>query len=476
MNAELAPEFPGSLQWINTEFDISLADQRGKVVIVFFWTYSNVNSILFLQALRAVETEHDSGVVILGVHCPKFSAEEDTETLLKAVNRHFIRFPVAQDVDYDCWNRFSVEAWPTCAVIDATGALREVLVGDRVGDELLEVVNRLMDEAVGRGVRDFSRTPIARKPEPSSLLRFPSGIVEARGLLYVADTGNNRVLEVAKEGRIQRVFGSGNPGFWDGSLDNCGFNMPRGLAYSDNYLYVADSNNHSIRRINLFNGEVETILGMGKDVLQMTASSRKARDFGIRYPIGLCFNGPDLYIAASGMHQIWRFDLGRGLIGWFSGSGQSGVVDGEPVRAAFAQPSGLAIAGNYLYVADSDGSAIREVRLQTGHVQTRSGKNAFAFGNSDGQAAQASLQYPMDVSIRPRSKDLWILDSFNNRVCILDLQSSELETVRVEHAMREPAAACLAGNTLWIANTNAHEVVRLETVSRKAEAFVIGEG
>ncbi|MDX1569370.1 MAG: redoxin family protein [Xanthomonadales bacterium] len=467
---------PDSLDWINIDLPPSLSESRGKVVLLFFWTYSNIQSLNMLPVLRDLENEHENGVVVLGIHCAKFTHEENPRNVIKAINRHYVRFPVACDPDYEAWQAYGIEGWPSVVVIDAEGELRKIFQGDDQVSELDELVGLLLQEAADKDIRNYGRVGPARRPETASILKFPTAVVEARGLIYVSDAGNNRILELTKNGRIQRVFGSGNPGFWDGVLANCGFSVPRGLAYADNHLYVADTNNHAIRRINLFNGEVETILGNGKPgIPEMTRSTRKLREVGLMMPVGLACNGPKLYISAAGMSQIWCLDLGEGTVGWLTGTGQPGVIDGEAVAAGFVQPLGLAVGEGILMVADADGSAIREVRIGTGHVGTRIGNHAFDFGLEDGAARSARLQYPMDVAIRGRANEVYIADSFNNKIRMMDLESGQLSTPELEYSFEEPAGMMIAGNTLWVANTNAHEIVQVDLVTRACEVLEIEE-
>ena len=470
---QVIDDLPASLEWVNTDFPVSLAQSRGKVVLLLFWTWSNTHSIRLLPTLREIINDHENGVLVVGIHCPKYPHEEIADNILKAVNRHHLRFPVASDRDFEAWRQFDVQGWPSVAVIDVEGRCRETLLGDDVADQLKALVDQLLDEAAGRELRDYSRGVPVHKPESASFLKFPAKVIEARGLLYLSDTSNNRVLEVTKTGRVQRSFGSGSPGFWDGVLTNSGFSMPRGLAYADNYLYVADTGNHAIRRVNLFNGEVETLVGNGKPGTDMVSSTRRLREVGLDMPTGLAFNGPDLYICAAGMGQLWRLDLAHGAIGWFCGTGQHGVIDGDPVQASFVQPTGIAFSDPFLYVADADGNAIREVRCQTGHVQTRLGHNAFSFGREDGPLAKALLQYPGDVAIRSRGDELWIADSFNNCLRVFSLSSGQLSTPTIDYAFAEPAGLSIAGNNLWVANTNAHEIVRVDAVSRQARRLEI---
>jgi len=304
-----APELPDSLTWINCSLPPAIANSRGKVVLLFFWTYSNINSLSMLPQLRSLENRYENGLVVIGVHSPKFEHEHEPENVLKTINRLFLRFPVCSDPEFEVWQSYGLEAWPSVAVIDTDGYLCRIFSGDDVLRPLDNLVGELLDLASARESRNFTRVARASKPEPKSTLKFPTAVVAARGLLYVADCANNRVLELNENGRVVRVFGSGNPGFWDGVLENSGFNLPRDLVVYENYIYLADTGNHAIRRINLFNGEVETLIGDGKPGKMIVRDSHDLREVSLCHPVALALHGPALYISNAGMHQVWKLDL-----------------------------------------------------------------------------------------------------------------------------------------------------------------------
>jgi thiol-disulfide isomerase/thioredoxin len=457
-NKVRAPELPDELEWVNSNFAPSIAASKGKVVLLYFWTYSNINSLNMLPEIRAMENKFENGLVVIGIHCPKFPHEEKSANVLKTINRLFIRHPVATDKEYSVWHAYGVNAWPSVAVVDAEGYLRQVYRGDDCIRHIDRQIGELLNEAANQNIRNYGRVRTERKPESKSTLKFPSAVVAARGMLYVADSANNRILEIKESGRVVRVFGSGNPGFWDGTLNNAGFSLPRDLAVYENYIYVADTGNHAIRRINLFNGEIETLVGNGKPGRMVVRAQREMREVSLVSPVSLTIQGPDLYITVAGMNQIWKMDLKAGTIGWFSGTGQAWIVDGEATQAAFAHPMGISACDPFLYVADADGSAIREIRCQSGHVQTRMGKGVYMYGDEDGPGGRALLQYPMDVKIRK-----------------FDLKSGELRTPDFNYEFSEPFGLTFHEGTLWVANTNAHEIVRVDTISRHCDRLEIVE-
>ncbi len=469
------PEFPESLQWVNSDMSPTLEGYRGKVVVVYFWTPSNLNSQALLPGIKALENKYDNGVAVVGIVCPKFSRETTLGPVLKAVNRHHLRHPVALDADYYMWQQYGVQAWPSAAVIDAAGHLRRVTQGDDAGEDIDEAVGALLDEAAAQEIRDYGQVVHARKAEPGGILQFPTAILPARGHIYISDSGNNRVLEVGDTGRILRVFGSGNPGFWDGALQNSGFNFPMGLSVNDNYLYVADTGNHAIRRINLFTGDVETVMGTGKPEKTMVLAGTELRKTGCNSPIGLASKGPDLFITMAGSNQIWRLDLKNMQVSWHSGSGQLGLVNGDRATAAFAAPMGLTVHDDNLYLVDADSSSIRKVHTKTGEVSTKCGRGTFTFGCEDGGRSNALLQYPCDLALSLNREQLWVADTYNSQLRLVDVATGRISSPAIDYDFNEPSYLTIHDHALWVADTNAHRIVQVHMADRSVKPFNIVE-
>jgi hypothetical protein len=476
MNARLrAAELPDGLTWVNVSPGRRLAELRGRVVLLHFFTYSNINSLHNLQELRYLENKYHDGMTVLGIHTPKFTEERNAANVLKAVNRTYIRHPVASDPDFLGWQTYGARAWPSIAVIDPEGQLVGIYSGEGRRGELDALVGRLLDDAAAQDARVYEPAQSVSKPEPKMPLRFPGKVVATDNMLYVSDSGHNRILETTHEGRILRQFGSGNPGFWDGRGPDAGFADPQGLAVMKEFLFVADRGNHAIRRIRLISGEVETVAGTGTQGRLIDTDLPDPHTVPINSPWDLAVGGDRLFIAMAGQHQVWSLDLVRHRIGVYSGTGRPGMDDAAVALGTHAKPSGLSATPQALYVADADASAVRTIRTGEGMIKTLVGGGLYEFGDVDGPATQARLQHPMGVSADSTGSILWVADTFNNKVKALSLRGGSVKTLQLTYRFHEPGGIHAHGNSLWVANTNAHEIVRIDTGSGVAKRVPVGE-
>ena len=192
-------------------------------------------------------------------------------------------------------------------------------------------------------------------------------------------------------------------------------------------------------------------------------------------PWNVVGNFDRLFIAMAAMHQVWEFDLTRRSMRPIAGSGRLGLVDGTGLGATLAQPAGLAMVQQTLYVADSAASAIRSVHLGNGSVQTLVGHGLYDFGDQDGTRSAARLQYPLSIALDPRSPLLWIADTYNDSLRVLRLGGGDLRRFEIDYRLQEPAAIATSPGALWIANKCAHEVLRVDLESRTVRRLSVGE-
>ena len=475
MNARVAaPELPSALEWVNTDEAASLAAMRGRVVLLNFWTFDCINCLNVLPDIRFLENKYHDGLSVVGVHTPKYQYQRSAPSLLKAVNRNHIRHPVANDPGFLTWQAYGVQAWPTLALIDAQGQLAALLPGEGRRDEADTMIGHLLDEAAKQDLRVYESQVSSVRPEPRQPLRFPTRLLATESSLWIADTGHNRILECNHEGRIMRQFGSGNPGFWDGANLDAGFSAPQGLAIARESIFVADTGNHALRRVRLLDGEVKTIAGTGALGHDIPHEYVEPTKIAMSAPTDVAAVGDIIYVAVSGQNQIWQYNLNTNKLVALAGSGKLGIEDGAGVGASFAQPVSLSVIGQQLIVVDSAASAIRALRLLDNRVSTLVGKGLYEFGDAPGKPDDARLQNPLAACVDARGL-VFIADSYNGKIKALNLRTTELRTLNLPYTLQEPAGIALGANSLWIANTNAHEVVRVDLGSGQIKRLTITE-
>ena len=145
--AVTAPDFAGISNWFNSK-PLTIADLRGKVVLVDFWTYGCVNCVNTLPHVTELYAKYkDKGLVVVGVHTPEFPFERSASNVQAALKRHGITYPVAQDNDSKTWNAYNNQYWPAQYVIDQTGRIVFQHAGEGRYDEIDRTVAKLLNAA-----------------------------------------------------------------------------------------------------------------------------------------------------------------------------------------------------------------------------------------------------------------------------------------------------------------------------------------
>lgn len=143
-NLGQASEFTGISNWLNSE-PLSMEELKGKVVLVDFWTYSCINCIRTIPYLNEwYEKYKDQGLVIVGVHTPEFAFEKDTDNLNTALDRYKIKYPVAQDNDYQTWQAYSNRYWPAKYLVDQEGNIVYTHFGEGDYEETENVIRQFL--------------------------------------------------------------------------------------------------------------------------------------------------------------------------------------------------------------------------------------------------------------------------------------------------------------------------------------------
>ena len=420
--------------------------------------------------LRKLERKYASELMVVGVHSAKFPNEKEKENLYKAVKRCELEHPVVNDAEFQIWQQYACRAWPTMMFINPEGKV----IGKHEGEITYEDLDHLLGEMVAEfdasGLLNRERVAVAVETEPETPLSFPGKVLadETGGRLFIADTNHNRIVVASLDGHVSRVIGSGEEGLIDGDYQTARFNHPQGMALDEDNLYVADTENHALRKVDLAVETVETIAGNGRQGSRRAGQS-PGSESELNSPWDLVFHENNLYIAMAGCHQIWVMDLESGLVGPYAGTGAESIKDGALAEATLAQPSGITTDGDRLYFADSETSSIRSAELEpSGRVRTIVGLGLFEFGDRDGEAHLVRLQHPLGITMKDGT--LYITDSYNHKIKeIVPVprrsttlagagSAGHIDGFAGEVAFSEPAGLSIAGGKMYIADTNNHAI------------------
>ncbi|MFD4906491.1 NHL domain-containing thioredoxin family protein [Kitasatospora purpeofusca] len=460
-----APELVGAGGWLNTGGkELTLADFRGKITVLDFWTFCCVNCLHVLDELRELEEKHRDTLVIVGVHSPKFVHEADHRAVVDAVERYEVHHPVLDDPELVTWKQYAVRAWPTLVVIDPEGYVVAQHAGEGHAHAIARLVEELEAEHAAKGTLRRGDGPYVA-PEPTAGdLKFPGKAVRLpNGHFLVADSGHHSLVELEADGEtVVRRIGDGVRGLVDGTGPR--FSEPQGLALlpagSAYDVIVADTVNHALRGVRLADGEVTTLAGTGRQWWQGSATEGAAREVDLSSPWDVAWFDGRVWIAMAGVHQLWAYDPAAGTVGVAAGTTNEGLVDGPAAEAWFAQPSGLAVSadGERLWVADSETSSLRWVSRETKEVHSAVGTGLFDFGHRDGAAEQALLQHPLGVTVLPDGS-VAVSDTYNHALRRYDPASGEVSTLATD--LREPSGAVLVDQDIVVVESARHRLTRL---------------
>src|SRR3989338_2921795 len=479
-----APELAGGTAWFNVSEPLTIPDLKGKVVLLDFWTYCCINCMHIIPDLKKLETKYAKELVVIGVHSGKFDNEHESENIRQAILRYEIEHPVINDSNYTIWQAYGARAWPTLVLIDPEGNI----VGSDTGEGHYEILDKL----IGKLVSEFrSKNLINEKPISLSLekhklgpssLSFPGKILadETSNRLFIADSNHNRIVITNLEGEVLDIAGNSEIGRGDGAFKDAGFHHPQGMTLQGYNLYVADTENHLIRKLDLKAKTVKTIAGTDKQAAFMDTGGMGTFS-SVNSPWDLAFVEGKLYIAMAGAHQIWVMDLETTVFQPFAGSGREGRIDGPLDRCALAQPSGITASDSKLYFADSEVSAIRYVDTKENRVKTIVGQDLFVFGDVDGKGDEVRLQHPLGVF--NHNGLVYIADTYNHRIKVLNPLDRTCRTFAgngkagyvdgKDARFYEPGGLSIARNKLYVADTNNHAIRVVDMKTKETSTLQI---
>jgi len=321
-----------------------------------------------------------------------------------------------------------------------------------------------VDNTVGAFVRFSSPRGITSNVVPGQTSLTP--------ILYVADTGNHTIRRMSTSGATITIAGAGTPGFVDGSGASASFSSPEGITYDGSAVFVADTGNHAIRQVTLTagDGNVTTLAGDGTPGFVDNTFGATAR---FSSPVSLASVGSDLYVSDTGNHVIRNVNTTNlGFTTTLAGTPQvAGYGDGTGTLALFDSPEGIASDGlslASLYVADTENHAVRRVTL-AGNVTTVAG-NAPQAGSANGTGAAARFLAPAGIAVI--GDDVFVADTENHTIRKID--STGVVTTIAGAAkspgstdspprFRSPAGITALGGDLYVSDSGNNTIRKVTT-------------
>ena len=427
--------------------------------------------------MRELEQRFPDELVVVGVHSGKYAAERVTSRILEATWRLDAVHPVVNDRQFRTWRAYAVRAWPTLVVIDPRGYVVGQHAGEFTADAVAEVVRELIARAEDDGTLDRAPKYLPPTPAPgtSGVIRYPGKVAVQGNRLAIADSGHHRVLVGTLDAgrrrlRITHVIGRGEPGLADGALAEAAFTHPQGLALDGDLLYAADAGNHAVRRVDLRDGTVRTLAGTGR---RLRSEADRAAG-AMASPWDLTRVDDTLHVAMAGTHQLWAVNAVSGAAVVHAGRGGEDIADGPLRQALLAQPMGIAAAGDRLWFADAETSAVRWASVGAGgDVRTVVGTGLFDFGDQDGAGDDVRLQHPQGVAVHPADGRVLVCDSYNDALKWVEPATRTATTWARD--FHEPAGVAIdADGRVFVADTNAHRIVVLDDTGTRW-TLAIGE-
>ncbi len=427
-----APAFREGLTWLNGVPQV-LADLRGRYVLLDFFTFGCINCLNNLQTIKTLHARYGSELCVIGIHTGKFTHEKEQTALQEALRRYDITFAVVNDPEHRIADAYAVKGWPTTILIDNRGYLVHHASGEQ---KLGEWQGRL-------SVCGLQAAPVRqRQNEVKRELAFPQKVLTTPHFLAIANTKNNNVWLSDYEGRVWDVI----------DVDN-----PMGLAFKDEGLYICESDKGRVVRYDIQQKTKQTLLE------------------GLRNPFDLAINDDALFVALAGSHLINMYRLEDLTLAASYGNRFEALRDGRAEACQLAQPSGVALMDATLYFVDAESSSLR--KIENGEVSTLIGEGLFTYGDSDN--GEILLQHPQGICPGIIGDGcgggrLFIADTFNNKVKAYFPDTHSIRTLLTD--LNEPGGISKKGCELYIANTNAHEIVvfDLSKMEKRVMQFTFG--
>ena len=300
----------------------------------------------------------------------------------------------------------------------------------------------------------------------SASFYHPYGITTDGTNLYVADSSNHLIRKIViSTGVVTTVAGTGSNGSANGTGTSASFNYPRGITTDGTNLYVADRNNHLIRKIVISTGVVTTVAGTGSS----GSANGTGTSASFYFPYGITTDGTNLYVADTYNNLIRQIVISTGVVTTVAGTGSSGSANGTGTSASFSSPYGISTDGTNLYVADRGNNLIRKIVISTGAVTTVAGTGST--GSANGTGTSASFNYP--TGFTTDGTNLYVADRNNHLIRKIVISTGVVTTVAgtgstgsangtgTSASFNYPFGITTDGTNLYVSDTSNHLIRKI---------------
>jgi DNA-binding beta-propeller fold protein YncE len=339
-------ELPDSGLWFNVLSPFKFSERKNKILVLNYWSPGEVNARETIALLEEFATENKE-VELLTIYKPSSPLDADPAIIVRNIRSFGINHSVFMPASMEAFAPMNFHAFPSTTVVLGGGELFTNHSGMQGVKTMISNLSGLLEGAGDVGNFSSSSPTYGKlgKSQPNPLVKQPHVALfsEKSQDLFIADTGHNRILISTTEGEVIANIGNGSTGFIDGVGHKAKFNTPMGIALDEKnqILYVADTYNHAIRRVDLVDYRVTTILGSGESA-QMSAEEVFGTSGRISYPTHIELRGGKLFIAMTGLNQIWEMDVISNKARPVAGNGKRGNGDGKALEVALNAPRSFA--------------------------------------------------------------------------------------------------------------------------------------
>lgn len=466
-------------QLININQTLSKNLLKNRLIILDFWNYSCISCLENIEKIKKLEERFGNKILFIGVHSSKFQNEKRLSAVKKAVIRYDITHPVIHDIDQKLYKAFDIKAFPTLVLITPKGKIYKKYQGQEAIKDIKSDIKKVISKNKFSINREYIKHDLIKFENISNVLSFPTKVIFVEKFsyknhknlpaLFISNSATNNIIVSSLAGKIITKIGSSERLLADGNFDNSAFNMPLGLVYHKDKLYVADSGNHAIRVVDFKKEKVTTLIGNAHtgSILEFK-KPKAAKDINLYFPSDLDIHQKNLIISNLGSNQILSYDFSNKKIKILAGNGKNKSVDGKYPNNSLAKPSDIASYKDKIYFLDSASSSLRYIDNK-GKVKTLIGNNNVINGFKDGTKDQAMMQNPLGLDVN--STGIYITDSFNHSVRKYSFANKRLNTIigskvgnkvgkPKQTRFDEPSGIFVAKHDIYIADTNNNRIIQ----------------